>query len=53
MDLRFPIWKPAPSNDDPSHVRILESNSNLVDRMEFALLLLNVASHVIPSVLSN
>ena len=53
MDLRFPIWKPAPSNDDPSRVRIQESIANLVDRMQFALLPLNAAGHMIPSVLSN
>ena len=53
MDLRFPIWKPGPSNDDPSRVRIQESNANPVDRLQFALLPLNAACHVIPSVLSN
>ena len=52
MDLRFPIRKPAPSNDDPSHVRIQESNANLLDGMQFAQLPLNTASHVIPSVLT-
>ena len=25
----------APGNDDPSYVRIKESNANLVDRMQF------------------
>ena len=33
--LMFPIWKPAPGNDDPSRVRIKESNANLADRMQF------------------
>ena len=36
MDLRFPIWKPAPGNDGPSRVRIQGSNANLVGRMQFA-----------------
>ena len=27
MDLRFPIWEPAPGNGDPSHVRVQESNA--------------------------
>ena len=27
--------EPAPSNGDPSRVRIQESNANLVDRMQF------------------
>ena len=53
MDISFPIWKPAPSIDDPSRVRIQESNANLVDRMQFAKLPLNAASQVTPSVLSN
>ena len=34
MDLRFPIWKPAPSNDDPSRVRIQESNSTRLVTVE-------------------
>ena len=50
MNLRFPIWKPAPGNDGPSCIRIQGSNPNLVGRMQFAYLLLNAASHVIPSV---
>ena len=50
MDLSFPVWKPAPSNDNPSRVRIQESNANLVDRIQFAQLPLNAAGHVIPSV---
>ena len=53
MDVRLPVWKPAPSNGDPSRVRIQESNANLVDRMQFAYLQLNTASHVILSVLSD
>ena len=53
MDLRFPIWKPAPSNDDPSRIRMQESNANLFDQMQFAQLLLNAAGHVTPLVLSN
>ena len=36
MDLRFPIWKPAPGNDGPSRVRIRRSNPNLVGQMQFA-----------------
>ena len=27
MDLRFPVWKPAPRNDGPSRVRIHWSNT--------------------------
>ena len=53
MELRFPIWKPALGNGGPSRVRIQGLYSNLVDRMRFGELLLNMASHVIPSVLSN
>ena len=53
MELRFPIWKPALSNRGPSRVRIQESYSNLLDRMHFGQLLLNMARHVTPSVLSN
>ena len=53
MELRFQIWKPAFGNDGPSHVRIQESYSNLVDRMELGQLLLKMASHLILSVLSN
>ena len=30
MDLRFPFWKPAPGNSNPSFVRIQELNANLV-----------------------
>ena len=42
-----------PGNDGPSCVRIQESNANFVGQVQFAELLLNAASHVIPSVLSN
>ena len=42
-----------PSSNSPSHVPIQESNANLVCRMLFGWLLLNVASDVMPSVLSN
>ena len=35
MDLRFPIWEPAPGNAGPSRVRIQESNVNLVDQTQF------------------
>ena len=53
MDVRFPIWKPAPGNDGPPRVRIQGSTPTLVGQMQFALLLLNVANQVIPTVLSN
>ena len=43
--------KPAPGNDDPSHVRIQELTANLVDPVQFGNLPLNAASHMIPSVL--
>ena len=36
MDLRFPVWKPVPTDDDPLRIRIQELNANLVDRMQFA-----------------
>ena len=52
MELRFPIWKPTFDNGGPLRVRIQESYSNLVDRMRFGKLLLKMASHVIPSLLS-
>ena len=35
MVSRFPILKPVGGNDDPSRIRIKESNANLVDRMQF------------------